>query len=722
MKLKSFFIWASLSFMTFTQASSNLDEGMWLLDDINRLPLTEMRKNGWELTADQIYNSDKASIKDAIVLLGGGTASFVSNKGLILTNHHVAYGAIVSVSSVMEDRLKDGFSAQNYDEELPIENMTAQVLISMREITNEVLETVSGITSADDRQKAITAKLREIEKTEKGITEYECRATDLYNGVKYYVYTFQVMKDVRLVYAPPNSIGNYGGEVDNWMWPRHTGDFSFMRAYVSPEGKSAKYSKDNVPFQPKHFLPFSIGGFDEGTFMMIIGFPGRTFRYRTAADIELAQDETLPLTVDVFKTRIDIINKWSAKDRADELKYANRVRGLENTYKNFIGTLEGMKRINLVKKKQTDENEFINFISRDTQLMQKYGNVLAEMKEAIIELKTYNKKRLLMTNIQASSDLLRIANRFLQFVNNPPKDSSGKVIARTDADYAPVKTFIESAYKNFVLQIEKEQLFAMLLKAADLPAAQQLNAVKNIVKSKTGDKRNKAIQSFVDEIYTDTDLLNKESAQKLLMKKDSKILDDDFVEFASMLDKDDREIKDKYARYESRINNLRALLMEGYIAWKGGAAYPDANRTIRFTYGTVKTLAPRDATVYNYITTLTGVMEKESDKEPFDVAPKLRTLWTEKDFGPYIDKRMNDVPVAFLADLDITGGNSGSPIINGKGELTGCAFDGNWESIVGDYYFEDRLNRVISVDSRYILFILDKFSNAKNILNELVIK
>ncbi len=698
------------------------DEGMWMLDKIDKLSLDRMKKYGLELSTSQIYNPDAPSLKDAIVLLGGGTASFVSSKGLILTNHHVAYGAIVSVSSVMEDRLKDGFSAKSYEEEIPIENMTAQVLLNMKEITSEVLNGLTDDMSSQERQKVINTKLREIEKREKGSTDYECRATDVFNGVKYYLFTFEVMRDVRLVYAPPNSIGNYGGEIDNWMWPRHTGDFSFMRAYVSPEGKSAKFAKENVPYVPKHFLPISTKGFEEGSYMMIMGFPGRTFRYRTSYDIEIAYNEVLPMTVDLFKTRIDIMQNLTKNDRVKELKYANRLRGIENSYKNSLGVIEGMRKINLLMKKRSEEENFLIYISTQPNLQMKYSTVLLEMKRLLDELSQYNKKRIILTNFQMSSDILRLAQRFMTYAKNPPRDSTGKLIARVEADYAAVKPMIASTYKNVDLSIDKELLKAILIKAADLPMNQQIEAVSKIVGNKTGQKRIQAIQCFVDELYSDSDLLSQEKAEKFLTKSDKKILDDEFVEFALALDKDDAVVKEKFARYEADMTFMRTQLMEAWIAWKGDTLYPDANRTMRFSYGTVKPLKPRDAVSYDYGTTLSGVIEKETGDEPFEVPTKLKQLWEKKDFGVYTDKRSGDIPVAFLANLDITGGNSGSPVINGKGELVGCAFDGNWESVVGDYFFQEPLNRTISVDSRYILFILDKYSDSQNILNEMLIK
>ncbi len=705
-----------------TTSFSLLDEGMWLLDAINKLNLSEFKKNGFELTPEQIYNPNGPSIKDAIVLLGGGTGSFISNQGLIITNHHVAYGAIVSVSTVMEDRLKNGFLAKSLEEEIPVENMTAQVLISMKDITDEVMSTIKPEMTPGEQQKAINAKLREIENREKANTEYECRASEIFYGVKYYLFTYEVIKDIRLVYCPPNSIGNYGGEIDNWMWPRHTGDFSFLRAYVSPEGKTVKYSKENVPYKPKHFLPVSTKGYQEGSFMMIIGYPGRTFRYRTTADIKYAYEEALPISVDIFKIRIDILNKWTKKDREIELKLASRLRGLENTYKNYLGVLEGMKRLKLIQLKSAEEQKFLTFLSSNPDMNAKYGNILNEIESQINDLKAYNKKRVMLSSLVMSCDLLRIAQRLMNYTAIPKKDSTGKIVPKTEADRMPVKNFMAAVYKNYVQEIDKENLTALLLKAAELPEAQAISFVQKITKGKKGEKLEKAIRKFVDNLYEDTKLNSIASAEKLLLKDDDDIRDDEFVEFAIELEKDEAPLREKYQAYETKMNSLRRDLMEAFLKWKGENIYPDANRTIRLTFGTVKPLKPRDAVYWDYVTSLTGVIEKETGIEPFEVPDQLKELWEKKDFGIYTDPKINDVPIAFISNLDITGGNSGSPIINGKGELAGVAFDGNWEGVVGDYYFEEQMNRAISVDSRYVLFILDKFSNAQNLLKEMEIR
>ncbi|MBI5022139.1 MAG: S46 family peptidase [Ignavibacteriales bacterium] len=696
------------------------DEGMWMLQQISKLPFTEMQKHGMELTPEQVYSTTSTSLKDAIVLLGGGTSSFISGDGLLLTNHHVAYGAIQSVSSVEEDRLKDGFLAASKADEIPIPSYQARIVLNQKDVTADVLSAVSDTMAPDARSKAIRTKMNEIEKKEKGDSENECRVSEFFGGMKYFLFTFEVFRDVRLVYAPPTSIGNYGGEVDNWMWPRHTGDFSLMRAYIGPDGKHSKYAKENVPCKPKVFLPISTQGFKEDDFAMILGFPGTTYRYRTTPEIKLAKEESLPMTIDLYKTRMDIIETAGKNDRATEIKYSSKWRGLANPYKKFLGTLEGMRRADLLTLRNANEEIFAQFLATNPDLQKKYGSIISDIRSLYETLATFNKKQIMLGQLLQCSDVLSIANRFRTYLK--PPETPTREVRTPEQNLSDLKDAINNTFKNLNLTLDKQLLSSMILKAAELPESQQIEAIQKIVGSKTGEKRIKEVQEFVDDLYDDTKLANKEDCLKMTEKSESKILDDPFVEFALAIDKNNSQIQKKNADFTAKITILRTKLLEAYSSWKGPDMYPDANRTIRMTYGVVKSFKPRDAVHYDYVTSLGGVIEKETGVDPFIVSPKLRQLWEKRDFGKYADPRINDVPVAFIADLDITGGNSGSPVINGKGELIGLAFDGNWESVVGDYYFQDQINRTISVDARYILFIIDKFSNAKNIMDELLIK
>lgn len=697
------------------------DEGMWLLTQIGRLPIADMQRHGLKIPASEIYNPDN-SLTSAIVLLGGGTSSYISAEGLLLTNHHVAYGAIQSLSSVQEDYLKDGFYAKTRADELSAPSYEARTVVKIADVTAKVLSAVSDTMSAETRSKAIQAKMRELEKEEQGTTDYDCRVSDNFNGLKYLMYVYDVIRDIRIVYAPPTAIGNYGGEVDNWYWPRHTGDFSIMRAYVGPDGKHARYSKDNVPYHPKRYLAISSKGFTEGDFAMIIGFPGTTYRYRTKAEIQLQRDESIPLIIDLFKTRMDIMEAAGKKDRAIEIMYANRWRGLANTEKKYVGVLEGMKRADILLVRDKIESDFNKFIDTKPELETKYESLLSDIAAAEMELKTFNKKQIVLGQLLSGSDYLRLAGRFNSFAKSFAKDSvTGKVRA-SDAAVKALSDYITNTFKNMDTRIERDLFFAMLSKAAELPPSQQLESIASIVGSKTGEDRTEALKEFADKLFRKSDIMTKEGSEKLMKDDADDIMDDRFVKFAIDLDKENSPVQAMAAKFNAKITLFRSKLMEAWMAWKGDGLYPDANRTIRFTYGQIGSFYPRDAVLYNWVTTLSGVMEKETGEDPFIVPPKLRQLWEKKDFGQYYDPRIKDVPVAFIANLDITGGNSGSPVMNGSGELIGCAFDGNWESVVGDYIFQDPLNRTISVDSRYVLFILDKYSDAQTILKELTIK
>jgi hypothetical protein len=709
-KLMPLLLCALALFLTF--AGRTMDEGMWLLDTIGKLPVSEMKKHGLELTPEQIYSANGPSLKDAIVLLGGGTSSFVSAEGLMVTNHHVAFGGIQSLSSVKEDYLKDGFWAKTREEELST-NYTAQIVTEIKDVTSEVLSAVNDTMSAEKRAAAIREKSREIETEAKGSSDLTCRVSDMYNGVSYYLFTFQALTDVRLVYAPPSAIGNYGGEVDNWIWPRHTGDFSIMRAYVGPDGKPAKYSRENVPYKPKVFLPISAAGYEEGSFAMILGFPGRTFRYREASSVELSRDESLPLTVDLYKTRMDIIDNAAKADRAVAIKYASKVRGIANTYKNYLGTLEGMRRADLLDLKTKEEEKFTAYVNSSPELSKKYGTLLSDMAMANAELKTINQKSIYLNNLTGCADMFRLANRFRAYAQGP----------QTEKEQATVREAVGTAFKNFDLKVEKALLTALILKNSALPASQQVAALQEIYGNKTGADREEEVREFVDDLYDETSLSTPEGCEELLAKGGEKIVKDDYLKFVAKIDAEQTPITVKTSSYNATIAALRAKYVQARLGWKKGElVYPDANRTIRFTYGQVKPFSPRDAVEDYYFTTLTGVMEKETNEDPFIVPAKLKQLWQKKDFGRYADPKTGDIPVAFIADLDITGGNSGSPVINGRGEMIGCAFDGNWEAVVGDYYFQPELNRTIAVDARYMLFVLDKYSNAQNILTEMLIR
>lgn len=722
MKSRLISLTAAVCLLLLCTGASIFDEGMWLLDSVEKLPLSTFRGKGLELSPAEIYSTGGPSLKDAIVLLPGGTGGFISSQGLIVTNHHIAFAGIQELSSVQEDYLKNGFLAQTKSNELST-SYTAETVVSMKEITAEVLTAVNDTMSPDRRAKAIRNRMTELQNSASEQDGLTYRASELYNGVKYYLFGFEVLKDVRLVYAPPGSIGNYGGEVDNWTWPRHTGDFALMRAYVGPDGKAAPYAPDNIPYTPRVFFPVSSRGAVEGHIAIVMGFPGTTVRYRELDAVILAQEETLPMTVDLNKLRMDVIEEFGRNDRAVEIKYASKLRRLANFYKKNIGVLEGMKRSGFVDLKKKETEELKLYIANTPQLFERYGDVIPAMQAATREYRRINKKNLLLSNVRQGVELFGLANRFIGYAENPPKDSLGKVIPYTDKERKSLREFIGTMFKDHDSRVDREMLVRMILKSASLPEADRILHFDKIVGSRTGSGREQRVREYVDDLYRETMLTSPDRCEKLLRMDSDDILDDPFVRLARAVATEQEPVTAKVTAYSTTIGQLRAKYVAALLAWRNSpVSYPDANRTLRFTYGLVESLAPRDAVVYAAFTTLGGLIEKETGEDPFDVPPRLKQLWEQKDFGKYADHTLGDVPVAFIANLDITGGNSGSPVINGKGELIGCAFDGNWEAVVGDYLFQHRYNRSINVDSRYMLFVLDKFAGASHIIQELDIR
>ncbi len=698
------------------------EEGEWMPTQLNKLSWTQLQQLGLLLTPDEIYNPNAPSIEDAIVLLGGGTGSFISNDGLMVTNHHVAVGAVQSVSSVTQDYLKDGFYAETREKEISIPSYNASIVVDMTEVTNDVLAAVTEGMTPDERTKAIRAKSTELEKAAKGTTDYTCRVVDFFYGVKYFLIKTEVLKDVRLVCAPPVSIGTFGGDDDNWMWPRHTGDFAFMRAYVSPDGKPAAYSKDNVPYHPRKFLPISTQGFQEGSFAMLLGFSGRTFRYRTSTEIQMQVEETLPFLVDLTKMQIDIINEARKKDHAVSIKYHSRVQSISNGWKNRAGSLLGIKSADVLNIRKTEEKQFTQFLMTQPELQKKYGNVINDIEAAYKDLRQFNKKLQMLTVGMNVSDMVRIGNEFRQVLKAFAKDSVSGDMKIPEARLAELQKSFTNIHKNFDVNVDKVLLSAMMKVAAGLPEGQKINAIQRVTGSKTGEALDRAIKEFVDELYDDTKLTTLAGCEKLSGKDADDIEDDPFVQFSIALDKDLSPLTDSSAAFNARTGLLRTKFMEGWMKYKNTEIYPDANRTLRFTYGQVKSYDARDAVHYGYATTLTGMMQKETGADPFIVPEKLKSLWKNKDFGQYVDPKLNDVPIAFVATLDITGGNSGSPMINGKGDLIGLAFDGNWEGMANDYFYQPEVNRTIGCDARFVLFYLDKYLGAQNLLKEMILK
>ncbi|MGA9115368.1 MAG: S46 family peptidase [Bacteroidota bacterium] len=692
------------------------EEGMWLPDAVGRLPLDRYAGRGLELTPDQIYRADGPSLKDAVVSLGGGTGAFISPRGLILTNHHVAYGAIQGLSSVESDYLRDGFLARTEEEELPT-SLQADIVASLRDITPEVLSGLAEDMSPRERSAAVEERLRSIREAAPPREGISYRTSSLYGGNRFYLFGYHTLKDVRLVYAPPGAIGNFGGEEDNWMWPRHTGDFTILRAYAGRDGKPAPWGRENRPHTPHVFLPICSTGVSEGDFAMVMGFPGRTYRYRESAAVELARDETLPLSVELAGIRIGIIREAGRGDRAVEIRYASKLRGLANGYKKNSGTLELMRRLELTSLKRRQEDSLAAFLEAEPGGGDR--TLLAELDSAAAGLRKVHRKHLFLTQLASGVELVGIARRIESFAGTWEGDS-------LDADarsreVARLADALGKTYRDLDLRVDRAILEALALRGSEPGAAEGVETLGRI--AGTGEARVERVRAWAGRLYAGTMLRTPATCRELLGRDAEEIRRDPFLGFVRDLTAEQDPLEEAVAAHATRIEPLRRRYAAALLRWRGDApAYPDANRTLRITYGRVEALAPRDAVALAPFTTLGGVVQKETGEEPFLVPPRLRELWRTKDFGPYASPTLGDVPVAFIASLDITNGNSGSPVLNGRGELIGCAFDGNWESLAGDYRFEENLARSINVDARYILFLLDKFSGAENILAELEIR
>ncbi|MCX5754207.1 MAG: S46 family peptidase [Candidatus Krumholzibacteria bacterium] len=635
------------------------DEGMWPIDNLDRLSWNDLRAMGLQLSSKQIYDGKGGGVAYAIVSLGGGTGSFVSPNGLILTNHHVAFGALQRTSTAEHNYTVDGFNAASYEEEVPAPGYRASVLLSIEDVTRKVLSAVNDSMGDLERFNAIEKRIKEIVKYGEEGRDVECRVVSFFEGMQYKLFTYFVSKDVRIVYAPPASIGNYGGDIDNWMWPRHTGDFSFLRAYVAPDGKSAEYAKENVPYRPAVHLAMSTKSVKENDFTMIIGYPGRTGRYATS-----------------------------------------------------------------LEKKRNTEQAFSKWLEMSPDMKKKYGDVLPAIGSLYEEQKGYRDKNMIVGQMNFGCQMLRAAGTLDHWTEEKTKSDIERKPGYQDRDVPRLKQSLRMIQMSYDPQVDRRVLRYFLMRAIELPENQRIETVDAALEGAKGPEAEKKIDALLDKLYAGTKLGSPEERLRMfdLSREDLLKAGDSFVDFAVKLDKEAKALEDRDKTMQGALQRLSPRLMEAFILWKGGNLYPDANGTMRLTYGTAKGYNPRDAVSYRYMTSLAGVVEKNTGEDPFDCPKELLALHESLDFGAYEDAALGDVPVDFLSTCDITGGNSGSPIMNGKGECIGAAFDGNYESISSDYLFIKETTRSINVDSRYILFIMDKMSGAKRLLDEMKVR
>ena len=714
--MKKLFAFLLILFLSFG-FKAKADEGMWLLPLIEKLNIGKMTELGLKLSAEDIYSLNKASLKDAIVIFGGGcTAEIVSSQGLVLTNHHCGYGSIQAHSSVEHDYLQDGFWAKTREEELTNPNLSVTFLIRIEDVTNQVLANVKPGMSETERSSAINDSRQNLEKKAMEGNNYRAQVASFYGGNYFYLLVYERYNDVRLVGTPPQSIGKFGSDTDNWEWPRHTGDFSVFRVYSGPDGKPAPYSKDNIPLKPKHYLPVSIKDLNKGDFAMILGYPGRTSRYMTSFEINEQLQIVHPDRIKIRGIKQDIWMKDMLADQKVNIQYSSKYFGSSNYWKYSIGQKAGLERLNIKARKEEIENQFNTWVVASDDRKAKFGDALNMIKTAIEgRAEYYNALQYLNECIQGCE--LFSMNRGVAALITALKSGDKQKIADA-VDQA--KTNSGNFYKDYNPPTDNKSMKAMLkLYRADVPVKFHPDFYVNIV-----DKKYKGnIDKFVDDMFAKSVLASESKFMAFLNKPVLKTLENDPAYLtSSSIYKIAAEISKGSSQFDAGLTTGRRLWIAALMEMAPEKTqYPDANSTMRLSYGTIQDYDPRDAVTYKYYTTLQGVVDKYKPGDyEFDLPQRLIDLNKKKEFGRYGSSK-GYMPVCFLTTNDITGGNSGSPVMNGNGELIGLAFDGNWESMSGDIAYEPELQRTIVVDIRYVLWIMDIYSGAKNLVDEMTI-
>ncbi|WP_426492235.1 S46 family peptidase [Hymenobacter sp. 102] len=704
--------------------AARADEGMWLPLLLKQLNEADMQKKGLKLTAEQIYSINQGSLKDAIVQFGGGcTGEIISDQGLLLTNHHCGYGQIQSHSSVENDYLTKGYWAMDRSQELPNPGLTATFIVRMEDVTSQVLAGVptTGITEAD-REKLVQANSQRVGQAAVQGTGYQAFVRPMFNGNEYYLFVTEVFQDIRLVGAPPSSIGKFGGDTDNWAWPRHTGDFSIFRIYAGPDNKPAPYSPDNKPFKPRHHLPISLQGVQPGDFTMVFGFPGRTNEYLTSWGVEETYALSDPAKIRIREARLKVLDAdMKASDKV-RIQYAAKYASIANYWKKWIGEVRGLKKLDAVRVKQQQEVEFQKWAeSGDEARRATFATLLPDLQRNYATARDYTLARDYVTEAALGVELVTYANSLLPLLELVDKKAPAAELA---AAVDKAKKGTPGFFRNYNAPTDQKVAAQLLpLYAAGTPARLLPAYVSNLQKQYAAQG---GWNAYAAQLFSKSRLTSQESALAVLDEvaqgKAEALRQDPAVQLASAIINNYRTaILPTYTAATDQI----ALLQRTYVAGlrlqqPERKFYPDANSTLRLAYGQVAGYQPADGTKYDFYTTLDGIMEKADPTNPeFEVPARLAELYRNKDFGPYAYK--GTVPVAFIATNHTTGGNSGSPVINGRGELIGTNFDRNWEGTMSDIMFDPDRVRNITLDVRYMLFVVDKFAGAGHLVKEMTL-
>jgi hypothetical protein len=712
--MKRFLIYMVAVFTLATSFTARADEGMWLPWLLNSQTVGEMNKKGLKLTPEQLYDLNKSSLKDAIVWFGGGcTGEVISANGLVLTNHHCGYDYISDLSTPSDNILDNGFWAKSNTDERPVKGLTVAFVVRVDDITSEVLEAVKGLNEKDRAAKLPGVYKSIVERVTKG-THYEAQCREMYKGNAYYVFTFERFTDVRLVGTPPQNIGKFGGETDNWMWPRHTGDFSLFRVYMGKDGKPAKFSPENVPLKAKHHLPINLKGIQPNDYAMIMGFPGRTNRYEFSQGVQIATDIVDPAIVSLRDVRLNAWKEEMNKDVDIRLKLSGDYASVANYWKYFRGEAEQLKNNKVFEQKQKEEKVFAAW-AKDKQA---YKSLLADVDNVFVAYRPYSLQATMLREGIGSPTIIKYAQYGAALEEPLSKNDKEKLNTLKNQLLAAAESL---PYDEAIVRADK-RIFDSILVIYNrlIPADQQAPFFKETILKYDADPR-KAIALYTDYVFENSLFANADMAKSFLKSPRLALLKKDpaYIHLEAFRNHYNTNFKPKVDDFNEKIAGLGRLYIKGLMEMTPKKSfYPDANSSLRLTYGSVKSYMK-----YPWITNLDEVIvknEKNADNPEFSIPDRLKELYKNKDYGRYAMKD-GKLPVAFLTDNDITGGNSGSPVIDAEGRIIGLAFDGNWEAMSGNIHFDPKNKRTINVDIRYVLWLIEKYGQAPNIVNEMTI-
>lgn len=694
------------------------EEGMFPLSEIHKV---DLQKAGLKIEANEVYNPNGISLVDALVNVGGCTGSFVSDEGLIITNHHCAFSAVQLASTPEKDYLNNGFVARTREQEIEAKGLTCRITDSYEDVSDRILGAVANEENPASRLQMINNLMKNIAiEAEKKDPTIKAEVSEMFIGKTYVLFRYKTIQDVRLVYVPNRQIGEFGGETDNWVWPRHTGDYAFMRAYVGKDGKPAKYSKNNVPFKPKKSLKVNSSGTNEEDFVFILGYPGRTFRHRPAQFVDYQAKYVLPYTSNLYDFQNTTMENAGKKDKATSIKLATRIKRNANVMKNYRGKLSGIKGIDLVGKKQEEDAALAQFINENVEVKQQYGNLMNDIDALYKQINGDANRDLWLSQIYTSTSLLNVArniNAFKTALNSQPSSEKQSYF---DKNIDRLKQTLAGVYGAYDINVDRTIFKRMLQDGVALSLNQRVSAVDKIIGR--GSNADAMIDEYINDAFGLTKLKDQNYVLATLLKSPKNIAEynDGLLNFEKDIARQIEELKPEKDRRDGLLNKLMGdyvnvkekFLRKGFI--------PDANSTLRLTYGYVRGYSPNDATYMAPYTTVKGILEKGATGNPDFFYPNiLKELWNKKDFGIFAKQDLNDVPVALLYNMDTTGGNSGSPIMNANGELIGVNFDRAYGATINDYAWNESYSRSIGVDIRYVLWVASKVDNANFLLKEM---